>query len=75
MVILKRKASFYLARLFAAEFNTNPKRKRAMCAAPNLGQVNESAQSNQQDLIDQIEANRQWKSARGEEVLLGTHAN
>jgi hypothetical protein len=47
----------------------------AMRAASSLGSFNKSAQSNQQDLIDEIEANRRQKSARGEAVLLGASAN
>lgn len=45
-----------------------------MHEASNLGQSDKSAQSNQQDLIDEIEANRQ-KSARWEAVLLGASVN
>ena len=47
----------------------------AMRAASNQGQFNKNAQSNQQDLIDEIEANRRQKPARGEGVLPGASAN
>jgi len=43
-------------------------------AASNPSQFNKSAQSNQQDLIGEMETNRQEKPARGEEVLLGENA-
>jgi hypothetical protein len=46
-----------------------------MRAASNLGQFNTSAQSNQQDLIDEIEANRQQKRASGERLLPAASAN
>ena len=43
----------------------------AMCAASSKGRFNESAQSNQQDLIGEMETNRQQKTARGLGMLLG----
>lgn len=45
--------------------------RRAMCAASSKGQFNENAQSNQQDLIGEMETNRQQKTARGLGMLLG----
>jgi hypothetical protein len=47
----------------------------ATCAASSLGQFNKSAQSNQQDLIGEMETNRQEKPARGEGVLLAANAD
>ena len=42
-----------------------------MRAASSKGRFNESAQSNQQDLIGEMETNRQQKTARGLGMLLG----
>lgn len=42
-----------------------------LCAASNPSQFNESAQSNQQDLIGKMEPNRQQKPAGVQSVLLG----
>jgi len=44
-------------------------------AALGSGQFNKSAQSNQQDLIGEMETNRQEKPARGEGVLLAANAD
>ena len=41
-----------------------------MCAASNKGQFNESAQSNQQDLIGEMETNGQQMPARGPGLLV-----
>ena len=42
-----------------------------MRAASSKGRFNESAQSNQEDLIGEMETNRQQKTARGLGMLLG----
>lgn len=46
-----------------------------MRAASIMDQFNKSAQSNQQDLIGEMETNRQEKPARGEGVLLAANAD
>jgi len=45
--------------------------RRAMRAVSSLGRFNESAQSNQQDLIGEMETNRQQEPACGKESLVG----
>ena len=51
-----------------------PRDEPAMRAAPSRGQFNKRAQSNQQDLIGQMETNRQQQPARGQGALLAADA-